>query len=251
MEARIQREEISVSVLPSKAETEKEIQTHFHFALPVPTSTSTSTATSTSDFQLPPPFSFSTSLILPPKDSYKYLGLIFDYKLGWHEQTAAVQKKLQQWVSRISRIIPAVADGPGPSFFVIRQLTHSILRSQVCYGLPIWSPPTQQMKQQLQSLLTRPLLRSLALPQSTHQLSLLVECASTSFSALYQSSLVNFYQHLQRTPTQQPTYQLFQQQRARFVSEGTSGLENGKGFLLARTEATTTCSSCPARCLQS
>ena len=188
--------------------------------------------TSTSDFQLPPPFLFSASLILPQTDSYKYLGLIFDYKLGWHEQTAAVQKKLQQWVTRISRIIPAVADGPGPSLLVIRQLTHSILRSQLCYGLPIWSPPTQPMKQQLQSLLARPLLRSLALPQSTHQLSLLVECASTSFSALYQSSLVNFYQRMQRTPTQQATHQLFQQQRARFVSREPADWKTVKGSFL-------------------
>ena len=199
-----------------------------HLAFPV----STSTSTSIDEFTLPPPFSFSASLILPQTDSYKYLGLIFDYKLGWHEHTTAVKKKLQQWVGRVSRIIPAVADGPGPSFFVIRQLTHSILRSQLCYGLPIWSPPTQPMKQQLQSLLSRPLLRSLALPQSTHQLSLLVECASTSFSALYQSSLVNFYQRLQRTPTTQPTYELFLQQRARFVSEDPADWKTVKGSFL-------------------
>jgi len=204
-----------------------------------------SLAFSSSDFAVPPPFSFEPSLTLPQCDSYKYLGLIFDYRLRWEQQTSAVRAKLQQSVNMITRIIPAApssgaatlssfspssslssagtsttaaaaAVNAGPSLLVIRQLTHSIVRSQLCYGLPIWSPPTKVMAQQLQSLLVRPLLRSLALPPSTHQLSLLVECASTSFSALYQASLINFYERLMCTPARHPSNQLFREQRDRF-----------------------------------
>jgi hypothetical protein len=189
-------------------------------------------------FVVPPPFSFSPtgdpSLAIPRCDSYKYLGLIFDYQLKWAEQTNAVRAKMQQSVSMINRIIPSAASvipvagaavdagaaaeqlalvDQGPSFHVIRQLTHSIVRSQLYYGMPIWKPPTKAAQQQLQSLLVRPLLRSLALPSSTHHLSLLVETASASVASLYQASVLNLCHRLLRLPLLLPSHRLFLQQR--------------------------------------
>jgi hypothetical protein len=193
-------------------------------------------------FVVPPPFSFSPTgdpaLALPQCNSYKYLGLIFDYQLKWAEQTDAVRAKMQQSVNMINRIIPSAASttpaigaaveagraaeqlalvDQGPPFHVIRQLTHSIVRSQLYYGLPIWNPATKAAQQQLQSLLVRPLLRSLALPSSTHHLSLLVETASASVASLYQASIVNLYHRLLRLPSLLPSHRLFLEQQTEFL----------------------------------
>jgi hypothetical protein len=190
---------------------------------------------SSTSFVVPPPFSLSPTgdpaLTLPQCNSYKYLGLIFDYQLKWAEQTDAVRAKMQQSVSMINRIIPSAASTSpaavvdpgaaaeqsafvdrGPPFHVIRQLTHSIVRSQLYYGLPIWKPSTQAA-QQLQSLLVRPLLRSLALPSSTHHLSLLVETASASMASLYQASVVHLCHRLLRVSDLLPSHRLFLEQR--------------------------------------
>ena len=192
---------------------------------------------SSPSFVVPPPFSFSPTgndpaLTLPQCTSYKYLGLIFDYQLKWAEQTDAVRTKMQHSVSMINRIIPSAASTSsaaapeagaageqsafvdrGPPFHVIRQLTHSIVRSQLYYGLPIWKPSTKAAQQQLQSLLVRPLLRSLALPLSTHHLSLLVETASASVASLYQTSVVHLCHRLLRLPLLLPSHRLFLEQR--------------------------------------
>lgn len=214
-------------------------------------------------FTLPRPFSLSipnsrhltthhhrnpnrTIDLLPQKEIYKYLGLILDSHLNWHNHSNYIKHKIHNSAGLISRIIPpapsstsisqhhsvtaspspshSLADS-GPSFHSIRQLVHSIVRPQLCYGLGIWYPPTKTLRNQLQSSLLRPLLRSLALPPSTHQLSLLVEAASADLPSLRHTSILSLYHHFKQLPHSHPSHQLWQLQRQQLID----GTPSSKG----------------------
>lgn len=173
-------------------------------------------------------------LLLPQRESYKYLGLLFDFRLKWDLHGDYIKRKMNQSNHFIMRIVPPapLSSSPhhasssshssppssstinsGPPFSIIRQLVHSITRSQLCYGFPIWSP-TEQHWSQLQSIFIRPFLRSLALPTSTHQLSLLVESASSSLHCIYDSHVLSFIIKLNQLPHYHPSHELFSQQAA-------------------------------------
>ena len=173
-------------------------------------------------------------LLLPQLDSYKYLGLLFDFRLKWDLHCDYIKRKISKSNHFIMRIVPpsplssssahpassssrspppsSSVINSGPSFSIIRQLVHSITRSQLCYGFPIWSPPTEQHWSQLQSIFIRPFLRSLALPTSTHQLSLLVESASSSLHCIYDSYVLCFILKLNQLPPHHPSHELFLEQ---------------------------------------
>jgi len=116
------------------------------------------------------PYSPTSSVPIPSTPNYQYLGVWLDHTLSPHTHFKHMKQKCLH-VSNLLRSIQS-PDGP-PGFTVIRTLLLTMLLPRITYGIPFISPTAIQYAQ-LNHLLFRPLLTSLALPIHVHRASLAV-----------------------------------------------------------------------------
>ena len=107
---------------------------------------------------------------LPLVQEYQYLGVWFNAKLSAHAHFRHMVQKCTP-MSALLRGVQSPNAPPGAD--VVRRLVKAVLLTRITYALPFFTP-TKQMCARLDSLLFRPLLTALALPQSVHRASLAV-----------------------------------------------------------------------------
>ena len=107
---------------------------------------------------------------LPVVQEYQYLGVWLNAKLTAHNHFRHLMAKCTP-MSALLRGVQSPNAAPGPE--VVRALVRALVVSSINYGLPFFTP-TKQMCARLDSLVFRPMLTALALPQSVHRASLSV-----------------------------------------------------------------------------
>ena len=118
----------------------------------------------------PFPLGASNLAIVP---YYKYLGILYDSRTTWLPQFESLYLR----ASRVSYLISRIVAPESPvTIRSVRSLILGMLLPLMTYAAPFWRL-TKPQHNKLNALLTRPLLRTLRLPPTTHRRSLLVECA--------------------------------------------------------------------------
>lgn len=108
---------------------------------------------------------------IPVVQKYKYLGLIFTSNLSWKLHYESLLHKCKSYAGALCSII---SRSPIVSPVEVRTLVSALILSRISYSLPFINLSQYQLDR-LQSCITRPLLKSLSLPYSTHRSSLLSE----------------------------------------------------------------------------
>ncbi|KAI0373576.1 hypothetical protein BV20DRAFT_930240, partial [Pilatotrama ljubarskyi] len=89
----------------------------------------------------PLPLQIGSSHTIYPEDSAKYLGIIVDRRLRWHEQVEAAVAKGTAAVLAIGRLAR-------PTFGLPHQYIRQLFRAVVCpkmeYGLVVWFTPVRR-----------------------------------------------------------------------------------------------------------
>ncbi len=105
---------------------------------------------------------------MPQVSTYKYLGLVLSNSLTWHAHTKHVLDKALVASRCIARIVIGgtnAAANRSATVATIRALVNACLLPIISYAMPLWQPPkTHGLQRKLNSCITRPLLRALALP---------------------------------------------------------------------------------------
>jgi Reverse transcriptase (RNA-dependent DNA polymerase)/Endonuclease-reverse transcriptase len=154
------------------------------------------------------------SYILPVSPSYKYLGLTLQANLKWSLHFQRINKRTQQDVYFCSRILAKNnKTQKGPHFPAIRALCMGFLRPRMMYGCALTRPTAGELHR-LTSLFIRPIRYILAVPPSTHILSLYAESNCPTMEQYRQQQLIAFSQRALSLPTDHPTHQLFEKENS-------------------------------------
>ena len=118
--------------------------------------------------------------------NYTYLGLVFHCHLIWNLHFQHVLTKARRAMGAVSFCATSSSH-----FSVIRTLVLLIVKPVIEYGLQFWQPTNCQYKQ-LNTCIVNPLRKAMALPLSTHVLTVLHESAIPSVQLLRQHSILAY-----------------------------------------------------------
>jgi hypothetical protein len=142
---------------------------------------------------------------LPREREFKYLGLLTHESLSWSPHVNRVLSSAALAAHSVCRVIHS----SGPSPRTIRQLMMSTVIPIITYAFPIWRPPSDAVRDKLESIMLLPMRSCLSLPSSVHRLSLLSELGLVGLKRYHQSSAVAFARRAFGLHYNHPTQELF------------------------------------------
>ena len=119
---------------------------------------------------------------------YKYLGIMYDSRTNWRSQFDSLYLR----ASRVSYLISRIVTPNSPvTVRSVRSLILGMLLPLITYASPFWRLTLPQQTK-LNTIISRPLIRALKLPPTTHRRSLLVECAVPDIRTEWEKLTLSF-----------------------------------------------------------
>ena len=146
---------------------------------------------------------------LQQRPSFKYLGLHLDANLSWSTQCTHMLTRMHQDAYRIRNITQQKSHRP-IHFSTIYKLAVSYLMPRWAYGLTFITNVSHTWMQQLQSHLCSVLRHVLALPRSTHMLSILIDAALLPISIYREFDILRFANSVRSLPPHHNARQKFE-----------------------------------------
>jgi hypothetical protein len=147
----------------------------------------TSSSTLSSTLQQHPKFLFCNEC-LPERDSARYLGVIFHKHMKWSYHLDHILPKVRYAVHRICNIIRK--DQP-PTLPAICELVKTLVHPIISYGFPVVQFNKSQ-QQKLNSLMLKPIKRSLHVFSTTSHAALLISMRLLDVNSLYKKHVISF-----------------------------------------------------------
>jgi hypothetical protein len=143
--------------------------------------------------------------VLPFRDRYTYLGLVFAHNLNWKLHGEALVDRVRKTAFAITGMIHR----PGsPAALSIRKLVVAICVPQITYGMPIFRPEAATCDE-LDQLLTIPLKQALRLPKRTPAASVLNEFGLLNTEHLFGKATLWFARRAVTLDENHPTAKLW------------------------------------------
>jgi hypothetical protein len=146
---------------------------------------------------------------LQQRTSFKYLGVHLDANLTWASHCAHMQTRMLADAQRIRSITHYKSRRP-VHFSTIHKLCMSYLMPRWAYGLAFISKVSSLWLQQLQSQICGVLRYVLALPPSTHLLSVLIDSALLPISIYREFNILRFANSMRALPSQHNARQMLE-----------------------------------------